>query len=289
MIKIQERLCIDSIIHRRDIPSVIECMHAGAKMNEFLLYNAINDVDMLSAIIQNCKHVIKIKTGMIFAVLSHNYKHKRDTIKYLLETCRVSKEANIDTLLLDAIRHGDMEMVMFISQKWDVSLTTPLIVAAKECQYTILKYIFNKGSFQQNTLNIALCETVALNFEFLNKTQQLIQIVSFLLKNGATTSVPLLKFCAYKSVKQNDFRLLTTMLTFCNLHDIVCNIENYTFTVTSETWLNCVANAFRLRKAAQKVIHMFRVRRRLHLALCIHRMNVYSPHLVYIIAKTGNL
>lgn len=289
MTNIQERLCMDAIIHRRDIPSIIECLRAGARMNEFLLYNAVNDYDMLSAIIQNCKRVIKIRTGMVFTVLRHNYKNKRNTIKYLLEKCRVSKEAGIATLILDAIRHGDMEMVKFIIDKWDISLITPLIVAAKECRYDILRFIFNKGSFQTNTLYHALYETVVTNVEFVRKTQQLIQIVSFLLKNGATASAPLLKLCAAKSTTQNDFKVLTTLLTFCNLHDIVRNVDEYAIHVTPEIWLNCIADAFRQQRASHKIVHLFRVRRRLHLALCLHNMNIYSPDIFYVIATTGKL
>jgi hypothetical protein len=265
-------------------------MRAGVHMNEFLLYNAVNDIDMLSAIIQNCKHVIKIRSGIIFTVLRQNYKDKRDTIKYLLETCKVSNEASIGTLMLDAIHHGDMEMVRFICHNWDMALTTPLVVAAKECQYDILRFIFNRGSFEKNTLDVALCDTVYTKVELLSQKQQLIQIVSFLLKNGATASAPLLKLCAYQSKTQNDFTVLTTLLTFYNLHDIVRNVEDYALHgITPQMWLNCVADAFRLQKTAQKIVHVFRVRRRLHLARCIYRMNVYSPQLVYIIAKTSNL
>lgn len=291
MRRMNECFLIDSIINRRDISAVICCMRSGAYVNEFLLHNVVNDINMLCAIINHSKHVIEIRSGMIFTVLRQDYQGKRDVIKYLLERCRVSQGAGVSSILLDAVRHGDMDMVGFITNRWNVVLTTPLVVAAQECQYDILRFLYKKGTFATNTLDIALCNTIFTNVELLKKKEQLTKVVSFLFKNGATRTAPLLKMCAFKSLIHNDFTILTIMLSFYELKDIMNNLDSYTTDAPSiETWENCVANAFRLQRAAIKIVHGFRVRRRLNLVRCIfHNKAVYSPTLAYIIAKEGGL
>ena len=281
----------DSIVHRRDIPTIIACLKNGATMNEFILHNAHSDFDMLQAIISHCPDVIHIKNGLILTVLRVDYKNNRDKIRYILENCKVSMNAGLSSVMLDAVRGGDQDMVEYLCNNWEIALITPLVVAAKECQYDIMKFIFNKGTFNSNTLNIALCDTIFTNVECLGKTQQLKNVVSFLLKNGATTSAPLLKMCAYKSITLKDFTILTTLMCFHDLKDIMHNIEVYASHTTSiEQWTSCVVDAFNMSRASRKIVKGFRVRRRLNLARCLFRNKaIYSPALVYTVISHSGL
>lgn len=291
MRKMEQQLLVESIVNRRDIPTVIKCLQHGAEMNEYILLNAHNDSEMLHAIVSNCPHVITINDGMIFTMLRHNYKRNKNKIRYLLENCSISVNAGLSSIILDAIRYKDIEMVKFISKKWDAALATPFVVAAKECQYDIVKFLFEHGTFTKNTLDIALCDAIFTNVDMLNKKEELKRIVAFLMKNGATKSAPLLKLCAYKSMLQQDFTVLITLMSFYDLHNIMQNLEEYSSnTMSIELYLRLVADAFRLQKAAKKIVHGFRVRRRLNLVRCIFRnKEVYSPSLAFIIARQSGL
>lgn len=286
-----ECLCVNAIIHRKDIPTVIGCLRSGVVMNEFILHNAVSNHEMLYAIIQNSSNVISINHGMIFTLLRQDYKHNRDVIWYLLSKCIVSRNAGLSALVLDAIQFGDLNMVQFITGNWNISLPTPLVVAAKECQYDIMKFLLCKGTFQVNTLDVAMTDAINNNVVFLDRKERLKQIVSLLFKKGATKSDVILKLCAYKSLIQRDFSVLTHVLSFYNLKTIVENIDDYaTNMLATDDWFGFVADAFRLQRAAIKIVHCFRIRRRLTLARCIYRKtDVYSPSLVFMIAKQVGL
>jgi hypothetical protein len=288
---IADCLITEAIIHRRDIPTVINCLQNGVKANEYLLYNARSNIEMLCAILFNCSHVIEIKGGMIFTFLCTNFKDNRDTVWLLLENCKVRECHGLSCLLETAISHGDMELTGYICNNFDIILTIPLGVAAKECQYNILKFILSKGMFNVNILDIALSEAISLNVEVLEKREQLKKVVALLCNNGAKVTTPLLKMCALQSTKVNDFGVFTTLLSFFDLKYVIMHIEEFANATTHvNTWLECIADAFRLQKAAKKIVHGFRVRRRLNLTRCIFRnKSYYTPALVFAIAVHGGL
>ena len=291
MRKIEDCLIVDAIVHRRDIPTVINCLKSGVIASEYLLYNAREDFEMLRAIVFNCSHVIEIKGGMIFTFFCMNFENNRDKLWLLLKNCKVSVEHGLSTLVENAICHGDIEMVCYICNNWDIILTIPLVVAAKQCQYDILKFILSKEKFNANTLDIALCEGIFCNVEVLEKREQLKKVVALLCCNGANVTSLLLKFCAYKSMIVNDFLVFTTLLSFFDLKYVIMHIEEFASATTHvNTWLECTANAFRLQKAAKKIVHGFRVNRRLNLARCIYsNKSIYTPALVFAIAMHGGL
>jgi hypothetical protein len=290
--KMEQDLFIHSLIQKRDIPTVIGCLKNGAIVNENILYSVHTDFEMLYTIITNYPHTIDINYGMIFTALCYNYRRNRPSIKYLLANCNVSLNANVSSVMQEAICNDDMDMVQFICSHWDIALTTPFIVAVKECKFEIMKFLFSKGKFNSTVLDIALCQTIFSNVEWLNKLAHLKRVVAFLLKNGAEKSTALLKLCIYKSITQRDFTILITLLSFYNLADVMKNIDSYASrTMPLDTLTVCVADAFRLQRAAKTIVHSFRVRRRLLLAHCIYHSNnaVYSPSLVFTIAKHGGL
>ena len=290
--KMEQDLFIHSLINKRDIPTVIGCLKNGAIVNENILYTVHTDFDMLYTIITNYPHTIDIDYGMIFTALCYNYRKNRPSIKYLLASCNVSLNANVSSIMQEAICNDDLDMVQFICSRWNIALTTPFIVAVKECKFEIMKFLFSKGKFNNSILDIALCQAIFSNVELLKKREHLKRVVAFLLNNGADRSAPLLKMCIYKSMTQRDFTVLITLMSFYNLADVMKNIESYALhAMPLDTLTLCVADAFRLQRAAKTIVHSFRVRRRLLLARCIYHSNnaVYSPSLVFIIAKYGDL
>lgn len=291
MRKMEDSLIINAIIHRRDVSTVINCLKSGVEVSEFLLYNARSDVEMLHAIVLNCSHVIEIKNGMIFTYLCMNYIGNRNIIWFLLNMCKVSVGHGFGGLLLTAIHNGDLDMVQFMCNNWEVVLNNPLVVAARHCQHNIVKFILSKGLVNVNTLDIALSDAIFANIESTAKTEQLKKVVALLCKHGASKTTSLLKLCAFMSLNNQDFEVLITLLSFYDLKDVIKHLESYASGTTScEQWLEFVADAFRLQKAVKKIVHGFRVHRRLNLARCIYsNKSIYSPALVYTIARYGGL
>jgi hypothetical protein len=205
--------------------------------------------------------------------------------------CKVSVSHGFAGLLLTTIRHGDLQMVQFMCNNWEVVLNNPLIVAARHCHYNIVKFILSKGMFNVNTLDIALSDGIFANIESIAKKEQLKKIVAILCKHGASKTTSLLKLCAFMSLNNQDFEVLITLLSFYDLKNVMMHLESYASGTTScEKWLEYVADAFRLQKAAKKIVHGFRVHRRLNLARCIYsNKSIYSPALVFTIARYGGL
>jgi hypothetical protein len=289
--KMEDSLLELTLVHRRDIPTVARCVKHGAIVNEFMLFQAHADIDMLRAIIENCTHVIKVKKCIILTVLTSHFEANKDKLWLILRHCKVSMGAGITNLLNNAVYYGDSEMVEFIVNNWDVSLISAVVTAAKACQYQILNFLLKKARYNRSTIEVALCDALSENVDRLDKTKQLCKIVALLMNNGAQPSLPLLKLCAFKSLKYRDFNVLITLLSFYDLKDVMNNIESYAGNTTSvEEWMTFVADAFRLQRAAKKIAHSFVVRRRLNLVRCIYRNKaVYSPSLVFVIAFHGKL
>jgi hypothetical protein len=290
MRKIEDCLIVDAIVHRRDIPTVINCLKSGVKASEYLLYNARLDFEMMCAIVFNSSHVIEIKSGMIFTFLCMNFKDNRDKLWFILMNCKVSVGCGLSTVVENAICHGDIEMTWYICNNWDIILTTPLVLAAKQCQYDILKFILSLGIFSKTTLDVALCDAIFYNVE-VAKREQLKKVVALLCNNGATVTTSLLKMCAYNSIIVNDFLVITTLLSFFDLKFVIMHIEEFANAETTiNMWLECIADAFRLQKAAKKIVHGFRVNRRLYLARGIYsNKSIYTPALTFAIAMHGGL
>jgi hypothetical protein len=102
-----------------------------------------------------------------------------------------------------------------------------------------------------------LCEAISCNVEVLEKREQLKKVVALLCCNGANVTSPLLKLCAYKSMNVNDFLVFTTLLSFFDLKYVVMHIEEFANATTHvNTWLECIADAFRLQKAAKKIAEL---------------------------------
>ncbi len=291
MRKMEQSLLVNAIIHRRDIPTVVNCLKQGYEMNEYLLFNARDNRPLMQAIVSNCSHTIEIRSGMIFTALRPNYKDNRDIIGFLLKKCNVSVNAGIQPLLLDAIRNGDTKMVQFICDKWQVVLTSPLVVAARSCRYSITKFILNKGLFTTSTLDIALCDAVFANIDIVANTERLKKIVALLCNQGATKTLPMLKMCAFKSMNNNNFEVFEEFLSFFDLKHVMEHLDELISESTpADFWMDVVADAFRKQKAVKKIVYAFRVHRRLNLARCLFSNKlIYSPSLVFTIAKHGGL
>jgi hypothetical protein len=292
MRKMEQALLVQSIVHRGDTDTAIRCLESGAKMNEYILMNAIRDFDMLRSIIKNCPHTIKIRDGMVLTVLRQNYVSNRDKIWYVLENCEVSVGAGLSAIIVDAVQYGDMDMVKYICKKWDVeTLPAALIVAAKVCQYEIMRYLFTLKEFNTATLNVALCNAIYENVEISSRRKRLVKIVAFLLKNGATSSALFLKMCAQKSMTTNDSTVFKTVLSFYDLKSIVHHLEEYATDVAPEFWMQCIVEVLNMQRAATKIANSFKARRRLNLARCIYHSHraIYSPALVFTIATHGGL
>lgn len=292
MRKMEQALLVQSIVNRGDTDTAIRCLENGAKMNEYILMNAIRDFDMLRSIIENCPHTIKIRDGMVLTVLRQNYVGNRDKIWYILEKCEVSVGAGLSAIIVDAVQHGDIDMVKYICRKWVVTtLPTALIAAAKTCEYDIMKYIFTLKEFNVATLNVALCNAIYENVELVSRRKRLVKTVAFLLKNGATSSALLLKMCIRKSMISNDFTVFKTLLSFYDLKSIVHHLEEYATDVAPEFWMQCIVEVLNMQRAAKKIAKSFKARRRLNLARCIYHSHrgIYSPALVFTIATHGDL
>ena len=292
MRKMEQDLFIQSLVNRRDIPMIIRCLKNGAVVNENILYTVHADFELLYTIITNYPHTINITAGMIFTALCYNYRRYRPSIKYLLEKCNVLLGAGISLIMQEAVHNSDIKMVQFILDKWDIALTIPFNIAAKECKFEIMKLLFDRGQFNKSVLDIALCQAIFANVQLLKKKESLKRTVAFLLKHGADKSSDVLKMCINMSLITTDFTVLITLLSFYDLAHVMMNIEDYASQGMPVYILTlCVADAFRLQRAAKTIVHAFRVRRRLVLARCIYQSNklVYSPAFVFAIAKHGNL
>jgi hypothetical protein len=292
--KMEHDLFIHCLVNRRDIPMVIHCLKNGAVVDENILYTIHTDFDMLYTIITNYPNTIDISSGMIFTALCYNYRRNRPSIMYLLKNCRVPLGAGISMIMQEAVRDDDIDMVKFIDSKWDIALTTPFMLAAKECKFEIMKFLFSKGKFDKNTLDNALNQAISRNVQVLKKQENLKRVVAFLMKNGADKSSHLLKICIHDSMSmvQQDFTVLITLLSFYNLADVMMNIESYALHAMPIDILTlCVADAFKLQRATKKIVQSFKVRRRLILVRCIYQSYkaLYSPALVFTIAKHGGL
>ncbi len=289
----EQALLVESLVHRRDTDTAVRCLANGAKMNEYILMNAIRDFDMLYSVIKNCPHTIKIRDGMVLTVLRQDYLRNRAKLWYILDTCEVCVEAGVSAILIDAVKHGDMEMVQYICRKWVVrTIPTGLVEAAKACQYEVMRYLLNLKKCKKVTLDVALCNAIYSNVELVARKKRLVKIVAFLLKNGATGSMPLLKMCANKSMITNDFTVFKTLLSFYDLKGIVESFEDFaTDGLPTTFWMQCIAEVHNMQRAAKKIAKSFKAMRRLNLARCIYKSNhaIYSPSLVYTIAKHGGL